>query len=55
MKTINVDINNVLQGVSRAEIDNLAPKAAEGLDKVLNGTGEGNDFLGWDAGRPESR
>lgn len=47
MKTINVDINNVLQGVSRAEIDNLAPKAAEGLDKVLNGTGEGNDFLGW--------
>ncbi len=47
MKTISVDIKNVLSTVSRQDIENLDSKAAESLDKVLNATGAGNDFLGW--------
>jgi len=47
MKTINVDIKDVLSTVSREDINRLDGKATEALDKVLNGTGAGNDFLGW--------
>ncbi|MCH5325627.1 MAG: glucose-6-phosphate isomerase [Duncaniella sp.] len=47
MKTLNVDIKDVLSTVSREQISNLDASAAEALDKVLTGTGEGNDFLGW--------
>ena len=47
MKTINVDIKDVLSTVSREDINSLDGKATEALDKVLNGTGAGNDFLGW--------
>ena len=47
MKTINVGIKDVLSTVSHEEISKLDNKATEALDKVLNGTGAGNDFLGW--------
>ncbi|MDE6685375.1 MAG: glucose-6-phosphate isomerase [Duncaniella sp.] len=47
MKTINVDIKDVLATVSREDIARLDGKASEALDKVLAGTGAGNDFLGW--------
>ena len=47
MKTLNVDIKDVLQTVSRQQISDLDKSATEALDKVLQGTGEGNDFLGW--------
>jgi len=47
MKTLSIDIKNVLGTISRGDIDNLDTKAADALDKVLNGTGAGNDFLGW--------
>ncbi len=47
MKTINVDIKDVLSTVSREDINRLDGKATEALDKVLNATGAGNDFLGW--------
>ncbi len=47
MKTLNVDIKDVLSTVSREQISNLDASAAQALDKVLTGTGEGNDFLGW--------
>ncbi len=47
MKTINVDIQHVLGSISRQDIETLEPKATESLDKVLNATGTGNDFLGW--------
>ncbi len=47
MKTLNVDIKDVLSTVSREQISKLDAKAADALDKVLTGTGEGNDFLGW--------
>ena len=47
MKTINVDIKDVFGCVSREQIAKLDAEGAEGLDKVLEGTGLGNDFLGW--------
>ncbi|MDE5960452.1 MAG: glucose-6-phosphate isomerase, partial [Duncaniella sp.] len=47
MKTLSVDIKNVLGTVSREDINKLDGKAANALEKVLNGTGEGSDFLGW--------
>ncbi len=47
MKEIQVNIQNVLDCVSAAEIDNLQPAAAAALNKIHNGTGAGSDFLGW--------
>ncbi len=47
MKTIQVDIKNVLGTVSAAEIGALQPAAADALVKLHEGTGAGNDFLGW--------
>ena len=47
MKTLSVDIKNVLGTVSREDINKLDAKAANALDEVLNGTGAGSDFLGW--------
>ena len=47
MKTINVDIKDVLSCVTREQISSLDANAADALGKVLNGTGAGNDFLGW--------
>ncbi|MDE6391321.1 MAG: glucose-6-phosphate isomerase, partial [Duncaniella sp.] len=47
MKTLNVDIKDVLATVSREQIESLDAKGADALKKVLTGSGEGNDFLGW--------
>ncbi|MBQ1933322.1 MAG: glucose-6-phosphate isomerase [Muribaculaceae bacterium] len=47
MKTIKIDIKNVLGTVSQADIQALDQQSASGLEKLHNGTGEGNDFLGW--------
>ncbi len=47
MKTLHVDIKDVLGTVSQDEINKLDANAASALDKVLNGTGAGSDFLGW--------
>jgi len=47
MKTLNVDIKDVLGTVSRDAISKFDEKATEAIEKVLNGTGAGNDFLGW--------
>ena len=33
--------------VSEQEIQSMAPKAVEAMKTLHNGTGEGNDFLGW--------
>ncbi len=33
--------------VSPAEIENIAPKAVQAMNTLMNKTGEGNDFLGW--------
>ena len=45
MNTIELNIKNVL--IPRADIDALHAEAVECLNTVKNGTGAGNDFLGW--------
>ncbi len=47
MKTIEVSIKDVLATVSRADIDGLKTKGAAALETLRNGSGAGNDFLGW--------
>lgn len=47
METIQVNIKDVLSTVSNDAIDALAAEAADGLRKLQDGSGLGNDFLGW--------
>ena len=47
MKTIQVNNRNVLGTVTEANINGLQANAADAMDKLHNGTGAGNDFLGW--------
>ncbi len=47
MKTIQVNVKDILQTVSESDLKNLRGAAADAVDKVNNGTGAGNDFLGW--------
>ena len=48
MKKIQVNINSVLSTVSEKDIHALETStAADALEKLREGTGEGNDFLGW--------
>lgn len=47
MKTLNVDVKNVLQTVTGEQIQALNPEAAQAIEKLEKGTGEGSDFLGW--------
>lgn len=47
MKNIQVVTSDVLGTVSQADIDSLSPAGKDGLAKLTNGTGLGNDFLGW--------
>ncbi len=47
MEKIQVDIKDVLQSVSKADIEALRPEADAALAKLTDGTGLGSDFLGW--------
>ncbi|MBP3536401.1 MAG: glucose-6-phosphate isomerase [Muribaculaceae bacterium] len=47
MKKIQVITKDVLGFVPQAQIDALAPEAKSGLAKLTDGSGLGNDFLGW--------
>ncbi len=47
MEHIKVNISNVFGTVDNAQIENLAPAVADGMEKLHKGTGEGNDFIGW--------
>ena len=47
MKTINVNVKEVLGTVTAEQIQALNPAAAEGLEKLHKGTGLGSDILGW--------
>lgn len=47
METLKVNIKDVLSTVSAADINVLDAAATDGLEKLYNGTGAGNDFLGW--------
>ncbi len=47
MTKISIDIKNALGTVSEQQIHDLMPQGVDGLNKVEQGTGAGNDFLGW--------
>ena len=47
MTKISIDIKNALGTVSEQQIQDLMPQGVDGLNKVEQGTGAGNDFLGW--------
>lgn len=47
MTKISIDIKNALGTVSEQQIQNLMPEGVDGLHKVEQRTGAGNDFLGW--------
>ena len=47
MRNFKVDVKNVLGTVSREQIDSFNAAGANALNLLENGTGEGNDFLGW--------
>ncbi|MBQ7203625.1 MAG: glucose-6-phosphate isomerase [Eubacterium sp.] len=42
-----IKLNSNYSGISAQDIDNMAPKAVEAMNTLMNKTGEGNDFLGW--------
>ncbi len=47
MKQIKVDIDNVKTFLGNDAVAKLEHAGADALDKVMNATAEGNDFLGW--------
>jgi len=47
MKEIQVLTKDVLGTIDQARIDSLIPEAKTALGHLINGTGAGNDFLGW--------
>ena len=47
MKKIQVNIKNALGVINEADINALDAQAADALVKLHEGTGAGNDFLGW--------
>lgn len=47
MNSMKLDIKNVFGTVPESEIHDLQKEVSESLSKLMNGTGEGNDFLGW--------
>ena len=47
MKEIKIDTTNVGMAVSAAEVAVLQPEVAMALSHLHNGTGAGNDFIGW--------
>ena len=47
MEKIQINIKDVLQTVTKADIDSLDAASRDGLRKLVDGTGEGSDFLGW--------
>ncbi len=44
---ITLDIKNVFDFVPEQEIMEMKPEVDACMEKLLSGTGEGNDFLGW--------
>jgi glucose-6-phosphate isomerase len=47
MKNITLSIDKALSALSNATIGNYAEKASQALQVLHNGTGKGNEFLGW--------
>ena len=47
MKNISLNIEKALGSASKEQVNALAPKAMERIATLENGTGAGNDFIGW--------
>ena len=47
MKAISLDYSKTLGFVTEDEIKTMEESVATAHDTLVNGTGEGNDFLGW--------
>jgi glucose-6-phosphate isomerase len=47
MENISINISNALGVISQADVDALAADAQKSLAKLTDGSGAGNDFLGW--------
>lgn len=47
MNNIRVNINDALGAVSQSAIEAMAPEVRESVNTLMEGTGAGNDFLGW--------
>ncbi len=47
MENISLSYDKVLSFVSQAEVDGLAADVQKAQETLENGTGKGNDFLGW--------
>ena len=47
MKTISIDIQKTFGVITQNQVNDLEPKAKNALEMLHNGTGKGNDFLGW--------
>ena len=47
MKQIELSIKNALGVVSKSDVEALKPVARQSLKKLTDGSGLGNDFLGW--------
>ncbi len=47
MNMITLDIKNVFDFVPEQEIMKMQPEVDACMEKLISGTGEGNDFLGW--------
>lgn len=48
MDKLKINVENALGAViSQADVDALSAKCADANEKLVKGTGEGNDFLGW--------
>ena len=47
METIKLDIKNTLEFISKDVLSSYEAKAQTCMNTLENGTGAGNDFLGW--------
>jgi glucose-6-phosphate isomerase len=47
MSKIQIKIENAFNAICSADVDALSAEVSDALNKVNNGTGAGNDFLGW--------
>lgn len=47
MKNVTIDYTNVLKFISEKEILSYEESCQEAVNKLLNKTGKGNDFVGW--------
>lgn len=47
MNTLRLDLSNIYNVVTRAEVEALKPETEKSIEKLFSGKGPGNDYLGW--------